>query len=249
MAKTKGRNKHFGLIGKNIGYSFSRNYFSEKFEREGLSGFRYENFDLPDLSEVNALLQRPDLGGLNVTIPYKQEIIPYLDAVDETAASIGAVNTIRLVEGKTMGFNTDCIGFRRSLEPLLVAGDRRALILGTGGASKAIAFVLEELGIGTRFVSRSPVAGQLSYEDLDTQTMESHQLIINCTPLGTYPDIEAKPKLPYQALSKMHLLYDLIYNPERTAFLQHGQGYGARIKNGLEMLELQAEAAWEIWNR
>ncbi|NQZ44888.1 MAG: shikimate dehydrogenase [Flavobacteriaceae bacterium] len=249
MAKTKGRNKHFGLIGKNIGYSFSRSYFSEKFEREGLSGFRYENFDLPDLSEVNTLLQRPDLGGLNVTIPYKQEIIPYLDAVDETAASIGAVNTIRLVDGKTMGFNTDCIGFRRSLEPLLAAGDQQALILGTGGASKAIAFVLEELGIGTQFVSRSPVAGQLTYEDLDTQTMETHQLIINCTPLGTYPDIEAKPKLPYQELSKIHLLYDLIYNPERTAFLEHGQCFGARIKNGLEMLELQAEAAWEIWNR
>ncbi len=241
--------RRFGLIGKNISYSFSPGYFREKFDTLGLKECRYEIFDLADITELPDLLNRfPDLMGLNVTIPYKESVIPYLDQLDEQAREIGAVNTIRLREGGLTGFNTDVIGFRESLRPLLTPTDRAALILGTGGASKAVAHGLRQLDIPCRFVSRKPGSGHLTYADLSAEVLKASQILVNCTPLGTYPEVEKAPPLPYGALGSAHLLYDLIYNPSQTTFLKRGLQQGARIKNGLEMLSLQAEASWKIWN-
>lgn len=250
MAKTGSKMRRFGLVGRNIGYSFSRGYFAEKFGKLGLADHLYENFDLADISEFPGLLKRyPDLVGLNVTIPYKEAVIPFLKALDPEARLIGAVNTICLGPEGPTGFNTDVIGFRESLRPLLAPSDRQALILGTGGASKAVARALETLGITYRYVSREPVAGQLAYDELNAGQLQRYQLLIQCTPLGTYPDTQRAPELPYEALGPAHLLYDLIYNPALTTFLSRGQERGARIKNGLEMLQIQAERAWELWNR
>ncbi len=241
--------RRFGLLGRNISYSFSPGYFREKFEREGIHNAVYEVFDLPDLKGFPRLLEQyPDLKGLNVTIPYKEEILPFLHELDPEADRIGAVNTIRFSGARLWGYNTDVIGFRASLQPLLKQGDRAALILGTGGASKAVAYGLEQLGIPFRFVSRNPRPGQLQYEDLNRQILEDHPILINCTPLGTSPDIGACPPIPYEGLDQSHLLYDLIYNPAQTEFLKRGSLAGARTKNGLEMLELQADASWELWN-
>lgn len=241
--------RRFGLIGRNISYSFSPRYFREKFEREGIQDTVYEVFDLPDLKRFPRLLEKyPDLKGLNVTIPYKEEIIPYLHELDPEARHIGAVNTICFTGDRLLGYNTDVIGFKASLQPLLKPGDRAALILGTGGASKAVAYGLEQLGITFRFVSRNPCLGQFHYEGLEKEILEDHSILINCTPLGTYPDIGACPSIPYEALSESHLLYDLIYNPEQTEFLKRGSQIGARTKNGLEMLQLQADASWKLWN-
>ncbi len=242
--------RRFGLVGRNIGYSFSRGHFSEKFEVLGLHDHVYENFDLADISEFPGLLKKhPDLVGLNVTIPYKEAVIPFLSALDPEARLIGAVNTICLGPEGPTGYNTDVIGFRESLRPLLLPADRQALILGTGGASKAVARALETLGIAYRYVSRRPAAGQLSYGELSAELLQRTPLLIQCTPLGTFPDTGRAPELPYEALGPSHLLYDLIYNPSLTTFLSHGQDRGARIKNGLEMLQIQAERAWELWNR
>lgn len=239
----------FGLLGKGISYSFSRTYFTEKFKRLELHGYSYENFDLPSIQDLpEVLANRRGLKGFNVTIPYKEAIIPYLDFIDPLAKAIGAVNTVNINSGKLYGFNTDAYGFRHSLLPHLKPGHDKALVLGTGGASKAVCYVLGDMGIEPKRVSRTPVAGQLSYAALDQSVMESHKIVVNCTPLGTFPDVDKKPAIPYQYLGKGHLLYDLIYNPELTAFLSTGASQGAEIQNGLRMLELQAEKAWEIWN-
>lgn len=242
--------KRFGLVGKNIAYSFSRGYFADKFEQLGLKDHSYENFDLPTIDGFAELLkENPDLKGLNVTIPYKQAVIPYLDSLHPEAEAIGAVNTIAFPGGKRIGYNTDVTGFRDSLRPLLTPGDRRALILGTGGASKAVSHALEGLGISFSYVSRSPATGQLGYKALDDPAiLERVSVLVNCTPLGTHPNTDACPPIPYELLGARHLLYDLVYNPPLSRFLREGLQRGTRIKNGLEMLERQAEAAWGIWN-
>lgn len=241
--------RRFGLVGRNIGYSFSRGYFGEKFRELGLADHSYENFDLAGIAEFPALLEgNADLCGLNVTIPYKEAVIPYLDSLDPEARRIGAVNTICLGPEGTRGYNTDVIGFRESLRPLLLPADKQALILGTGGASKAVARALETLGIAFRYVSRNPQAGQLGYADLTPAVLSETTLLIQCTPLGTFPDIDRAPEIAYEALGPAHLLYDLIYNPPLTTFLKRGQERGARVKNGLEMLQIQAEHAWGLWN-
>lgn len=238
----------FGLLGRNISYSFSQGYFTKKFKDLGLKDHSYENFDIQNMDEFKNVLAQDNLKGLNVTIPYKQDVIPFLDELDEKAAKIGAVNTIQFSEKGLKGFNTDAYGFQKSLEPFLKPHHKNALILGTGGASKAVRFVLDELGIANTYVSRSKKEGQYTYEELDQSILEKNTLIINCTPLGTYPNIEDKPALPYQYIGADHLLYDLIYNPKKTSFLAMGEANGATICNGLRMLEQQAEKAWEIWN-
>jgi len=249
MGSIENKLNRFGLVGKGISYSFSKGYFTQKFADLGLKNHTYENFDLKDINEFPGLIGNSvGLRGLNVTIPYKEAVLPYLNGLNETARQIGAVNTIKLKDGELIGYNTDAYGFRKSLEPLLEQHHSHALILGTGGASKAIAFVLGQLGIAFRLVSRNPNTDRLGYGDLTPEVLQLHQLIINCTPLGTYPKVERKPPIPYSELGKGHLLYDLIYNPSKTAFLLEGESRGSKISNGLRMLELQAEKAWEIWN-
>lgn len=239
----------YALIGKNINYSFSRNYFSEKFRREGIEDCQYINFDIPSLDNLSTLLEStPNVKGMNVTIPYKREIIKLLSAIDPVAHKIGAVNTIKVSNIGLVGYNTDYYGFMESLRPLLLPEHSNALILGTGGASSAVAYALEALGIMYRFVSRSPRMGMFSYEDLSKALLEEYLVIINCTPLGTFPNITDFPRLPYKYITAKHLLYDLIYNPAETAFLAKGKQQGAMTCNGLSMLELQAEKSWEIWN-
>lgn len=238
----------FGLLGKRIDYSFSRGYFSAKFEQLALP-HHYRNYDIPDLSSFPQIIsENPKLRGLNVTIPYKEEIFAYLDTIDPVAAAIGAVNTIKIdSNGKTTGYNTDYWGFGESLKKLLPTAHRAALILGTGGASKAIAYALQQLDFEITFVSRNVSNNTLLYTDLTPGIMAHHSLIVNCTPLGTHPNIGDCPPIPYDQLGPLHLLYDLIYNPAKTTFLQRGETAGSRIKNGLEMLELQAEESWRIW--
>lgn len=241
--------KVYGLIGYPLSHSFSKGFFAEKFAREGIRDCMYESFPIPEIGELPALIaQYPDLQGLNVTIPYKQVVMPYLDEMSPAAAQIGAVNCIRFKDGRKTGYNTDAIGFRRSLEPLLKSYHNKALVLGTGGAAKAVQYVLENLNIPYKLVSRQASADSVSYEQLDASIMASHTLIVNTTPLGMYPNVDAAPALPYEQLTDKHLLYDLIYNPAVTAFLRQGADRGATIKNGHEMLILQAEASWEIWN-
>lgn len=241
--------QRFGLLGRNISYSFSRSYFTEKFKRENLAFCCYENFDLPNLKNFDSVLKTPNLKGMNVTIPYKEEVMPFLDELDETAAKIGAVNTIVFREdGSTKGYNTDYIGFRDSVSPLLSDKISAALVLGTGGASKAIVYALNHLGISTQYVSRKKSKNAIGYEDIDAKTLNTHRLIINCTPLGTYPNIEAKPQIDYSLLTENHILYDLIYNPSETAFLKAGREKKATTCGGENMLIGQAEAAWKLWN-
>lgn len=248
MATTEKRMNRYGLLGKNISYSFSQGYFTQKFNDLGLMNHSYENFDLKKIEEVKNVLNQGDIRGLNVTIPYKQEIIPFLDELDPKAKQIGAVNTIQFSKEGLIGFNTDAYGFQKSLEPYLKPHHTKALILGTGGASKAVQYVLNELGIKSTYVSRSKKNGQYTYDELDQDIIKENTLIINCTPLGTFPNIEDKPAIPYDHIGTQHLLYDLIYNPEKTSFLSIGESKGASICNGLKMLEGQAEKAWEIWN-
>ena len=250
MEKTENQKNRFGLVGKDISYSFSKGYFTKKFADLELLDHTYENFDLQNISEFKAvILKNSAIKGLNVTIPYKQEVIPFLDKLNRKAKKIGAVNTIRFTKNGLKGYNTDAYGFQESIEPHLKKDHKKALILGTGGASKAIAFVFDELGIKHKFVSRNPKKNQFSYDDLDEKIVSRYTVIVNCSPLGTHPDIEQKPNIPYQHLSTKHLLFDLIYNPEKTAFLQEGETRGTAICNGHKMLEFQAEKAWEIWNR
>ncbi len=240
----------FGLVGKNIGHSFSRRYFTGRFARDNAPD-AYVNFDLADISEFPEMLkQHPDLAGLNVTIPYKEAVIPYLDHMSKKAAQIGAVNTIRFTRsGKRKGYNTDWYGFKKSLEPLLQPHHKKALILGTGGASKAVAYALENLDILYTFVSRGPAGNTIGYDRLNATTFDNYQIVVNCTPIGTRPDTNACPPLPYEHFTPGHIAYDLIYNPEQTLFLQKAGAHGAVTKNGYEMLLLQAEKSWKIWNR
>lgn len=243
--------RHFGLIGYPLSHSFSKKYFADKFQREHIGDCLYENYPLSSIDAFAGLIAGiPSLEGLNVTIPYKQAVLALIDELDPAARQIGAVNTIRFREGKAKGYNTDVIGFERSLLPLLGGGHARALVLGTGGASKAIAYALQRLGISYYFVSRSRRSEKcLGYEDLDEKVMREATLIINTTPVGTSPNIHQAPPIPYRFIGTAHLLYDLVYNPSETLFLRKGKAAGAKIKNGYEMLELQAEASWEIWNR
>lgn len=243
----------FGLIGKNISYSFSKKYFSKKFKEKELSDYQYENFDIENIKDFPKIIHEFKfcLKGINITIPYKQDVFFYLDKVHKTARKVGAVNTIRITKkGKLKGYNTDVIGFQNSISPLLKSHHKKALILGTGGASKAVAYVFKQLEIEYLKVSRHPrKKKEISYAHLTEELLNNHTIIVNCTPLGTFPSIDEKPEIPYQFLAKEHLLYDLIYNPEITAFLKEGLNKGAQIKNGFEMLELQAEASWKIWNK
>lgn len=243
--------KKFGLIGKNIAYSFSKRYFKQKFSDPLFADCSYENFDIGSVGQFPEILsQNPDLKGLNVTIPYKESIIPYLDSLSQKAFAIGAVNVIRFTKkGNLKGYNSDWYGFKKSLEPLLQPHHQRALILGTGGAAKAVAYALDELGIYYAFVSREPSEKTIDYQHINATTFDNFQIIINCTPLGTYPHIEQCPDIPYDYFTKKHLAYDLIYNPERTEFLKRAKKNGATIKNGYEMLVLQAEKAWRIWTK
>ena len=242
--------RKFGLIGFPLTHSFSRKYFTQKFQEEHISDAVYELFELPELQKLPELiLQNPELKGLSVTIPHKQNVIPLLDELDETAAKIGAVNTIKISGGKLKGYNTDVIGFRESLKNFLPQNfTSKALILGTGGAAQAVKAALNELQIPFQSVSRNADSGDLTYEELTAEIIEKHQLIINTTPLGTYPEIEICPPIPYGFLTPDHFLFDLVYNPEETLFMKNGRGKGAKTKNGYEMLVLQAEAAWQIWN-
>ncbi|MCC8361441.1 shikimate dehydrogenase family protein [Salinimicrobium sediminilitoris] len=242
--------RKFGLVGRNISYSFSRKFFSEKFEREGIAAV-YENFDLEDIKEFpEVIINNPELKGLNVTIPYKETILPFLDNLDPIAEEIGAVNTIKVSgDGQLTGYNTDYFGFTEALKPHLKPHHQNAFILGTGGASKAIDYALRSLNINTRFVSRSPSKNAISYEDLSKENLATHTVIVNTTPLGTYPKIEEFPALPVQHLNTQHLLFDLIYNPSKTALMQLAESGGATVLNGQKMLELQALKAWEIWIR
>lgn len=242
--------KQYGLIGYPLSHSFSKGYFREKFERENITDAAYDVFPLERVELFRDLCAREkNLAGLNVTIPYKEQIIPYLDELDEEAKSIGAVNTIKFSSGKKIGYNSDGYGFEKSLQPLLKPHHTAALILGTGGASKAVEYVLRKLGISYQYVSRNKSPHTITYEQLDDLTVQKSLLIINCSPVGMHPHTDEAPLIPYEALTDKHLLYDLIYNPEETRFLKQGRLQGAQTKNGLEMLYLQAERSWEIWNR
>ena len=245
--------KHLGLIGYPLSHSFSVKYFSEKFSREGISEFEYLNYPIQSVQELKPMIEeKEDLIGLNVTIPHKEAVMPLLNEIDPEAAEIGAVNTIRIMRssGKIhlKGYNSDAYGFRESLLPLLGASHQNALVLGTGGASKAITHVLEQLGISYQYVSRTPAKDQLHYLDLCYSVIKKHTLIINTTPLGTYPNTSAFPNIPYDLVTSGHILYDLVYNPPETEFLRFGKQKGATVMNGHEMLILQAEKSWEIWN-
>ncbi|MEC4114684.1 shikimate dehydrogenase family protein [Myroides pelagicus] len=243
--------KRYGLIGKNIDYSFSRNYFAKKFKKNTLTNCSYENFDISDINEFKTVIDKQkSLSGFNVTIPYKEEIIPLLDNLSKTAKKIGAVNTIRFTKkGKLKGYNTDWYGFYHSLQPIAKFHHKRALILGTGGASKAVKFALEKMKIKYKVVSREKTSQTITYDEITADLMQKYTIIINTTPLGTYPNIENKPDLDYSLFSPKHIAFDLIYNPEETTFIKLAKEQGAVTKNGYEMLVLQAEKAWKIWNR
>lgn len=237
----------YGLIGRDIDYSFSRGFFEQKFREENLP-HTYENFDLPNLHSIADLKNLKGLSGLNVTIPYKEAIIPYLDGLDHEAEMIGAVNTIKpLADGRWIGYNTDHYGFARSL---LEQGmdHKNALILGSGGASKAICYVLDSTNVPYQVVSRSQEKGELTYQDLNANLLSKATLIVNATPLGTHPEVGTYPPIPYELLGPQHLLFDLIYNPEVTRFMKNGIDRGCRVVNGQKMLEYQALKAWAYWN-
>ncbi|MEI6677994.1 MAG: shikimate dehydrogenase [Mariniphaga sp.] len=245
--------RKFGLIGFPLTHSFSRKFFTEKFSDENIDA-QYLNFELENISQLPHLIAaHPDLEGINVTIPYKELAIKFLDHTDEVAAQIKAVNTIRIHRTghhvSLHGYNTDIHGFQASIEPLIQKYHQKALVLGTGGASKAVVKALENLHIDSIFVSRNPEEkGELSYSDLDEDVMNNYKIIINTTPIGTYPNIEGCPAIPFELITPKHLLFDLVYNPEVTEFLMQGKLRGATVKNGLEMLHLQALESWKIWN-
>lgn len=242
----------YGLIGKKLGHSFSEKFFTNKFAKEGIDE-TYKLLPIPSIDHLPKLIEEfPELKGLNVTIPYKQEVIPYLTSLSPEAHKIGAVNVI-LIERKLdklslKGYNSDCIGFKDSIKKLLRPDIKKALILGTGGASKAVEYVLKDLGIIVTFVSRNPIDNQVSYKELNNNIISENLLIINATPLGMFPEISKFPPIPYEFLTPRHICYDLVYNPGITEFMKKSKKYGAKIKNGLEMLEKQALVAWRIWN-
>ena len=245
--------KVYGLIGYPLSHSFSKNYFTEKFEKENIPDCEYNLYPIEDINELAQLIKNtPSLLGLNVTIPYKESIIPFLDTLDETAKKVGAVNCIKIKDQKLIGYNTDVFGFKQSIKPFLESHHERALILGTGGASKAVHYVLKEIGIDCYFVTRNKQQTTnthfFEYKELNEYIINSFKLIINTSPVGMYPNINEAPEIPYQFITPSHLLYDLIYNPAETAFLKHGKQQGASTLNGLSMLHQQAEEAWKIWN-
>ena len=242
----------YGLIGYPLGHSFSVGYFNEKFSNEHINA-KYINFEIPSIEDFAEVIEsNPELRGLNVTIPYKEQVIPYLDSLSPEANAIGAVNVIRITrkgdKSHLKGFNSDVIGFTRSIEPLLERHHKKALILGTGGASKAVDYGLRSLGIETKFVSRTKRPGFFTYEEITPEIIKDYNIIVNCTPLGMYPNTDVCPTLPYEAMDSHNFLYDLLYNPDETLFMQKGKEHGAITKNGLEMLLLQAFASWEFWN-
>ena len=242
------KSRKFGLIGKNIDYSFSKKYFSEKFKKENLD-CTYSNFDIENISQIESVLQKNGISGYNVTIPYKREIIKFLDEIDEVAKDIGAVNTIKKIDNKNIGFNTDSIGFEKSLIPLIEnKKPDSALILGGGGASKAVKYVLKKIKINYSTVSRKEGKSEFLYENLNDVIINRFKMIINCSPVGTFPNINKCPNIPYKHLTKEHVLYDLVYNPIESLFLRRGKELGCKTKNGLEMLEIQANESWRIWN-
>ena len=242
----------YGLIGYPLGHSFSISYHNQRFADEGINA-KYFNFEIASIDELQEVLNsNPELKGLNVTIPYKEKVMEFLDYISPEARSIGAVNVIRVVhEGKNTilkGYNSDVIGFTQSIEPMLEDYNKKALILGTGGASKAVDFGLRSLGLETVFVSRYERPGTIQYESITPEVVKEYNVIVNCTPLGMYPKVKECPKLPYEAMDEHNILYDLIYNPDETLFMKNGAKFGAQTKNGLEMLLLQAFASWEFWN-
>ena len=234
--------RHFGIIGFPLLHSFSAKYFNEKFAAEHIDA-EYSLYPMQELTSERMKETMDSLWGFNVTLPHKQAVIPFLDHLDETAEAIGAVNVVY----KHVGYNTDCLGFMDSIRPLLREYDRKALVLGTGGASKAACYGLRKLGVIPTLVSRNPKEGMLAYDQLTAEIMAEHTVIVNCTPLGMLPDVDSCPAIPYEQITPRHLLFDCVYNPEETLFLSKGKAQGARIKNGMEMLYGQAKAAWKIW--
>ena len=234
----------FGLIGNNLEYSFSKHYFEEKFKKEKIPDTRYINLQIENINHLKEIIQQNTISGFNVTIPFKIDIISLLDDITSEAKEIGSVNTVKLKGANMKGYNTDVIGFKESIIPL-IKNRKKALILGNGGSSKTVQYVLSNINIEYTIVSRGTV---FDYHNIDSQIIDCHDIIINTTPLGMFPNTTESPKIPYQLLNKKHLLYDLVYNPVKTQFLAFGELYGSEIKNGLEMLEIQAKEAWKIWN-
>jgi len=238
----------YGIIGFPLGHSFSRGFFTEKFAREHIDA-QYLNFEIPNVELLHDVLhENPELRGLNVTLPHKTAVIPLLDELSDEAREIGAVNVIRVRNGHLKGFNSDIIGFMNSIRPLLQPHHQKALILGTGGASRAIRVGLNRLGIQWKYVSRSPRENMFTYDDLTPEILHEYEVIVNCSPVGMYPHVDESPLIPYEGLTEKNLLFDCVYNPESTQFMQRGAQQGAVVKNGLEMLHLQALASWEFWN-
>lgn len=239
----------FGLLGYPLTHSFSQKYFAEKFQKLGITNASYENFSIPDIQELTFILDsKKNLEGFNITIPYKKAVIDFLDELSEPVKKMGACNCVKIVEGKLKGFNTDTVGFQKSLQQFLKPNHQKALILGTGGASAAVEYVFQQLHISYQFVSRTESSAAISYKDLNKEILDSHHLIINTTPLGMFPNVDACPEIPFKFITEQHHLFDLIYNPTETQFLSLGKQRGASIQNGYEMLILQAEESWRIWN-
>lgn len=240
--------RKYGLIGKNINYSFSKKYFNDKFLKENITNCSYENYDLQSIKDFKNIIKDDAIKGLNVTIPYKEEIIELVNKIDPIAKKIGAINTIKIHDKDIIeGYNTDYIGFVMSLKNI-ISNQKKALVLGTGGASKAIIFGLNSIGIKSTIVSRDKRESVISYSELSKKVIEENTIIINCTPLGTFPEVQECPKIPFEFLSSNHICYDLIYNPEKTKFLLESEKMGATIINGKKMLENQANESWKIWN-
>lgn len=241
-------NKQFGLVGKGIGYSFSKTYFQKKFiENKSFTNYNYKNFDIENISEIEKIFEIKNLAGLNITIPYKEKVIPYLNELTATAQQIGAVNTVVFKNKKTVGHNTDIVGFENALKLFIGTSSKKALVLGTGGASKAVKFVLKKNKIDLITVSRNPKKNEMNYDDINQKMINNYPLIINCTPLGTKPKIEEAPNIPYNYIGPENYLFDLIYNPIETKFMRIGLEKGAKVCNGYHMLIQQAEASWKLW--
>jgi shikimate dehydrogenase len=241
--------KWYGLLGKTLKHSFSKAYFTDKFNALGITDCKYENFELASIDELPELLRdNPSIKGLNVTIPYKEEVLPFLDEKNDIVKEVNACNCIKISDGKLSGYNTDVTGFQQSLEQVLEPQHTHALILGTGGSSKAVRYALKVLGIRYQNVSRTKSTTSITYDELNEEILNSHQLIINTSPIGMFPNVEETPSIPFEFITPKHLLFDLIYNPAKTLFLKKGEERGAKISNGAEMLILQAEESWKIWN-
>lgn len=241
--------KLYGLIGNPLKHSFSKSYFAEKFTKEKIENCQYENFELETIQLLPTILKvHANLHGLNVTIPYKKEVLPFLHFKNTVVETVGACNCIKIEQNKLYGYNTDVSGFKKSLQTFLKPHHQKALVLGTGGSSGAVQYALHELGIDYKLISRRKADKAITYEELNAAILKTHNVIINTTPLGMFPKTDAAPVIPYQLLDSRHFLFDLIYNPEKTIFLQRGEAQGATIANGYEMLLLQAEESWKIWN-